>query len=59
MPGNSGSKGDPKVPKNIRSPYQESPLPASLVEVKLRSDRGEQMKPVVRVISIKYANQQT
>ncbi len=31
----------------------------ALVEVKLRSDRGEQIKPVLRVISIKYANQQT
>ncbi len=31
-PRNSGSKGDPKVPKKYRSPHQESPLPASCMQ---------------------------
>ncbi len=32
-PRNGGSKGDPKVPKKYRYPYQESPLPASCTQV--------------------------
>ncbi len=31
-PRNGGSKGDTKVPKKYRSPYQESPLPATCTQ---------------------------
>jgi hypothetical protein len=49
-----------KVPRtHSRSACVLQELGWALVEVKSRSDRGEQIKPVVRVISIKYANQQT